>query len=116
MRREKQGPKRPRTEKQLAALRAHAIKPGEVRNPHGVSGKPAGRRFREAIEAAATDDVLRRLAADCFIDDRLRAMIVERFMPKTDRLELGSIGDSEAHEREAAEMRLRRLLDAKGRT
>ena len=107
---------RPLTPKQLETLRKHAVKPGEVRNPHGITGKPAGRRFREAIELAATEARIRELAEACFSDERLRAMIVERFYPKTDRLEVGAIGESESHERQAVRERLSKLVDLKGKT
>ena len=100
---------------------AKAVKRGEVRNPEGKNGYSAAVRFRKAFESAASDRdlevIVRGLLHRAKRGEKADvALVTERLWPKTDRLELGSIGDSEAHEREAAEMRLRRLLDAKGRT
>ncbi len=91
-------------------LRAHAIRLGEVRNPEGKNGS-AAQRFRRIFEEEATDDELRKLARACFKPGRLREMMVDRLLPpKTDRLEVGSIGDSDAMEREAARSRLAQLM------
>ena len=101
-------------EQQQRFLEPHKIKPGEVRNPHGHNGT-AAQRFRRIFEAVATDEKLRELALAMLSRGRLREMSVERLWPRTDRLELGAIGESEAHERQAAREKLERLLGAKGR-
>lgn len=104
------------TARQLATLRQHAVKRGEVRNPEGHNGFSAARRFRDAFERAATDEQLDKLAADALKKGRLREMILDRLWPKTERLEVGGVGDVEASEREAAKQKLTRLLESKERS
>jgi hypothetical protein len=87
-----------------------------VKNPTGVNGFTAVRRFREAFENAASDQELAAIARALVRGARrgkghALQLVTERLWPKSDRLEIDAAVTVSQEDREAARERLRRLLE-----